>query len=778
MKKNLLTLILTVLVLSATAQNAKKLYKTGKAFLEDKRYKEAVEDLTKSLDMDKTYVPAIRARALAYERLNEVDKAILDLTEATRYDTKDNMNYYNMGRLYFGQKKYKDALKSLGKAAELNKKYEPGLVLLYKTQMQLRDFSNGLSTSEAALSCAKSADYYFFKAVALDSLSRQEDASYNYKRAITGNRGMEEAYVGLAMSKLKEGKNEEALKACQDLIESNSKSTSGYVARSLIYKKMGEFPKAVDDLSKVTAIDPTNMNAFFERGMLYQEFNQHGKAIIDFNKVIEKQDDNIVAYFRRAASLEANGEFKKAIKDYDKIRQLAPYDPVAASLLDKAKARMFELNREEDKPEVMLNAESKDGAIEAPLGQNALFVEGWVKDDSKIKTILIEGRNIVFNKDTLNPTFKGQINVKDKERVTITAVDVYDNKLEKVYAVRRTEVNKPIISLRAPVASDDGTIYLDNDDPTLYIEGVVKDESLIKSVVVEGANASFVIDQLNPTFSAKINIANKNKIKIQATDIYDNVTEKIYSFNKEGALISATNPMGKTWVIFIENSSYQNFASLDGPAKDVTMMKSEFANYEIHNLLHKKNLTKSQMEKFFSIELRDLVRANNVKSLMIWYAGHGKFVNETGYWIPINAKRDDEFTYFNINTLKASMNSYQKYLTHTLVVTDACESGPSFYQAMRGTEAERRCDDYTATQFKSSQVFSSAGYELASDNSQFTKTFAQSLRSNPDACMPIDKVVRNVSKAAAKGSTQKPKFGTIQGLTDENGTFFFIKKSK
>jgi hypothetical protein len=161
---------------------------------------------------------------------------------------------------------------------------------------------------------------------------------------------------------------------------------------------------------------------------------------------------------------------------------------------------------------------------------------------------------------------------------------------------------------------------------------------------------------------------------------------------------------------------------------------------------------------------------------LIWYAGHGKFINETGYWIPVDAKRDDEFTYFNINALKASMQSYTNYVTHTLVITDACESGPSFYQAMRSDLKTRSCDDWQATRFKSSQVFSSAGYELAIDNSQFTRTFANSLANNPDACIPIESIVTKVTTAVVKNNQQKPQFGKIAGLEDEDGTFFFMSK--
>jgi hypothetical protein len=95
---------------------------------------------------------------------------------------------------------------------------------------------------------------------------------------------------------------------------------------------------------------------------------------------------------------------------------------------------------------------------------------------------------------------------------------------------------------------------------------------------------------------------------------------------------------------------------------------------------------------------------------------------------------------------------------------------------MRGSEDSRNCDDWEATRFKSSQVLSSAGYELASDDSQFTRTFANTLVNNPDACIPIESIVQKVTNAVTSNNQQKPQFGKIAGLEDENGTFFFIPK--
>ncbi|MEI6020353.1 MAG: hypothetical protein WCR21_04430, partial [Bacteroidota bacterium] len=99
-----------------------------------------------------------------------------------------------------------------------------------------------------------------------------------------------------------------------------------------------------------------------------------------------------------------------------------------------------------------------------------------------------------------------------------------------------------------------------------------------------------------------------------------------------------------------------------------------------------------------------------------------------------------------------------------------------FLMAMRGGSDGQKCDNFELTKAKSSQVFTSAGFELASDNSQFTKSFVSTLNTNVEPCLPIEKLVKKVTAAVSAAGNQAPKFGKIKDLEDEGGTFFFIKK--
>ena len=774
------TILLLALSISISAQNAKKNLKSGQEFIEARNYKDAIAQFSKAIEIDAQFTDAYVARAEAYEKTFKFREAISDYIRAATFDVKEESHYYNAARLHNKIKEHKKAVDNANKALAINKKNLDALNAKAEALVALGQYKNALDVATESINNKKTSIGYYHHGQASIGLKDYEKAEYDFGRAVNYDENNVAAYVALASTLTTLNKFEEAISNCDKALTKDNKNVDVLMAKAEVYRKKRDYPTAIDNLSQAIIVSKAGQKnmVYNQRGILYQEFGQHAAAINDFTQVITQDKDNFDAIYARAASYEATFKYKEAIKDYERLLKLSPYDERAQNLLKEADKRLYELMREENPPQLVINEPiESEGTIKVPKDWESFEVKGQVSDESKIKNLIVSGKDIPFDKDALNPEFSFQMALEEGlESLDFTIVDVYKNKTEKKITVARTEINPPRVKLIAPYASDDGEIYLENDDNSIYVEGKVSDESLIKSIFIEGASASFVVDQYNPTFSATISIANKNTITVVATDVYGNVTTKEFKLNREGAILSANNPMGKTWVIFIENSNYSSFASLDGPSKDVTVMKTALARYQIHNIIRKRDMKKADFERFFSIELRDLVRSNRVNSVLIWYAGHGKFINETGYWIPVDAKRDDEFTYFNINALKASMQSYSKYITHTLVVTDACESGPSFYQAMRSTPKDKSCNDWQATKFKSSQVFSSAGYELASDNSQFTKTFANSLLNNPNACIPIEKIVSKVTDAVAKNNSQKPKFGKIAGFEDENGTFFFMKK--
>ena len=778
MKKSLPFVLILIFAASALfGQSARRYFKAGEDFLEVRKYEDAIDQFSNAIALDPDYDDAYIMRGQAYEMMKEYAAAADDYERAIVFNEKDQELMYKAGYAFYKAGNYGKALANLNNALERKSNYLEAYQTRVDVFIALERYDEALGDCQKALRYKENELNLYKLGVVYEKLDLLDEAENAYKKSIGKNSNVVDPQLSLAELAFRQEKYDLAMSSVNQVLRIDSRNRSGLMLRAKINAARLNITQAVNDISEALTIYRGDPQLHILRGDFYQELSRHSDAILDYTYALEAGDTTAMIYYKRARSYEMVRDFESAMKDYDKLLEISAYDGTAQKLLAQAQERMFEINREEDKPVVKLvEPVSHEGQrVHIPRGLDVIALTGLVTDESDIKSLKI-------NNFTVQPTevkdgyeFLASINLRDADQIVVEVSDVYDNQERAVFDVVRTETEKPDVDIIAPYASDNHVIYLDTDDPVIYVEGKITDESEIKSIYIDDVAASYIPSDINPVFSARVRVENRSKFSVKAEDQYGNIADVDFTLNRESTDFS-NNPMGKTWAIFIENADYEYFASLEGPTKDITLMKTALANYQVHNFIHKKNMTKEDMEKFFRIELRDLLRSNRVSSILVWYAGHGKFVNETGYWIPVDAQREDEFTYFSVSTLKAAMQSYPENITHTLVITDACESGPSFYQAMRSTNDIRSCDDWEATRFKSSQVLSSAGYELASDDSQFTRTFANTLVNNPDACIPIESIVQKVTTAVTNNNQQKPQFGKIAGLEDENGTFFFIPK--
>jgi len=779
MRKTYLILFISMLAAICTqAQNPKKEYKLGLEFFDTKNYSDAINQFTKAIELKTDYVDAYVKRGDAYEALDETQKAVDDYRRALAFEDKDEEIYFKTGIACFKLEQDSLSTAMFKTAISLKKNYSQVYPNLIKIYLRNKQFDQALGTAQEWEDLKSTAIAYYYIGVAHDSLESPDKAISSFSKAISIQNNFVQGYISKSRAELKLDRLSDAYSDINKALSYDKNNVEAFILKSEIGVAKNDFPNAINDISRAIVIEPENVELYQKRGLYNMKFSQYANAIADFNKMIILQKDNPEGYYYRAQANAETGNIEHAISDYQRFEELSPGVAGLDIEIEDAKKQLYELNKESNNPELILtNPKTKGLNLNISKGSEMVLVSGNISDQSLINKIEVNGITADFDAEIPNPSFTVQIPIKEGENeIKIVATDVYFNVLVRVFQVDFTEVNPPKVVLRAPVASDNNVIFLDNDSPEIYIEGQILDESGIKLIRINDRLASYVVNEHNPVFSATVNVANKNTLTVYSEDSYGNSDTIIFTINRESIGILADNPMGKTWVVFIENSNYQEFASLDGPEKDVSEMRASLTNYKINNFIHKKDMTKEQMERFFAIELRDLVRSNQVHSILIWYAGHGKFINQTGYWIPVNAKRDDEFTYFNVNFIKTSLQSYYSGLTHTLVINDACESGASFADLTRGEKDDRRCDSWQDISSKSSQVFTSAGYELAIDNSQFTKTFANSLSKNTDTCIPIDVIVRSVKTSVVQNNKQTPQFGIISGLGDENGTFFFIKK--
>ncbi|MCK4750578.1 MAG: tetratricopeptide repeat protein, partial [Bacteroidales bacterium] len=569
------------------------------------------------------------------------------------------------------------ALSKLNRAIDKKNNFLEAYQVRSVVLIDLGRYQEALEDCKKCLKIREDEKGFYNLAQVYEKLEMYSEAEAAYRQSIGENRRVLGTHFALASLLYQQENYPAAYSSVNQVIQLDPNHLEGILLQSQILAKQQNYPKAIEVLSIASIEYPDEPRIYLLRGEYYSMLNQAAFALIDYTRVIELDQNLAEVYYKRAGAYEEIRDYEKALADYEKLLAMSKYDGNAQRLHEEATMRMFELNREDDKPAVTLvdPVSKKDNSVDIPRGIQVIAVTGIITDESEIKSLQVNNFTVPVEavEDGERYQFLASVNVRDSDQITVQVTDIYDNAETAIFTVRRTETDPPLVQIIAPYGSDNNILYLDNDEPVIYMEGRVEDESKILNIFIDSVSASYIPSDLNPSFSAMVRIENKYRINVQIEDEFGNRSETQFTLNRD-AQAFGDNPMGKTWAVFIENSNYDSFASLEGPTKDITLMRRALAKYQVHNTIHKKNMTKQDLERFFAIELRDLIRSNRVNSILVWYAGHGKFINETGYWIPTDANRDDEFTYFNVNALKASMQSYPDFVNHTLVITDACES--------------------------------------------------------------------------------------------------------
>lgn len=778
MRKLLTSFALVLMCLLSNAQSAKQHIKAGDQFLANGLLDAAIEEYNQAILLDPDDGKSYQLKAEVLLLKNDSLEAANHFRKAAALNTDAEVNYLKAGELFYTLADKKRAIESVNKGLELKPK-NFGLLLL-KTQIffEAEDYNAAYTVANEAIKSKDQAIAFYYSGASARMLNHFEQATKDLEKAIIRDRNLIPAYLELAKLQIDQEQYEYAIDNCSMvLLLLDPQNVEALYIRSKAFHAQREPDQALIDITKAISLDMDNWHLYMERAQYNLDYAYYSNSIDDYSVALSLSDTSITAYKNRAYAYEQISKKEQARNDYISILVLLEGTIGNENLINFSQEKVFELGREENKPEIIINQPQLTTNFELNVREDieAVTLAGKILEETKLKALKINSVEVQPIKKDGQYVFETEMATEGLDFVTISATDIYDNISTVSYPIRLIESQPPRITLISPAAGTDEAISLESGDNTLYIEGKIEDKSYITEIKIDEVNASFAPGDYNPRFTATIDIKNRQNLTITARDAFGNESKQTYEFYKEGKMLSGNNPMGKTWIVIIENSNYKEFASLYSPEKDMMELRTALTGYKVSKVLHKKNLSKRELERFFAIDLRDLIISNKVKSLLIWYAGHGQTMNNTGYWIPIDGRLNDEYSYYNVNALKASLYSYSS-LTHVLVVSDACKAGESFAIAMRGDNSLASCDDAKLVSQKSALILTSSNTEPAMDNSLFTKTFINSLANNPADCIPIDAIAERISITMYKHTAQKPVFGRISGLEDKSGTFFFMRK--
>lgn len=267
----------------------------------------------------------------------------------------------------------------------------------------------------------------------------------------------------------------------------------------------------------------------------------------------------------------------------------------------------------------------------------------------------------------------------------------------------------------------------------------------------------------------------------------ENVWERNFSFDNE---IEVTNlnkensndeklRIGNNLAFLIGINDYENLAPLQTPIRDINNL-SEILKHKYGFKTEKlENPTRSEILHRLNYYSGILDSDDN---FLIYYAGHGIFEAEEGFWLPADAEKENDTNWISNNYLKRKLRSLKS--TNTLIVVDSCFSG----SLTRGLNLENIRTNQTSPfeiflKTKSRIVISSGSNEPVFDgggggNSVFARVLIDNLNlyQSPFTSMQLYEDMRQkvMKTSISLGDSQTPLYGTLLSSGHEGPDFVFV----
>jgi tetratricopeptide (TPR) repeat protein len=361
---------------------------TGASKDRQSKYEEAIVVLNKALinknSMDSFALSSLHFNlGVSYHKLNKIEQAIGNYTNAIKVNSKNAEAYYNRGYIYsekdynkaiedftkavgylpekddlYGyrgdcyqyKEDYEKAIKDYTKANELNPKgykyiYNRGFANYY-----IGNYNEAISDfTEAIRLKSDEPDAYSLRGLIFISKEMYDEAISDFTKAI--NLKSDESYFfyyrGFVFMKQK--MYDEAISDFTKAIRLKPDEPDFFFDRGNVFVKDKMYYEAISDFTKVIELDPLSYQAYANRATIYKEIKEFDKAIKGFNKAIELAPNDTLSYYYRGITFAKKGELEKAIKDLEKAIKINPDYTKAKIKLKEINALTEDLNKQRKK---------------------------------------------------------------------------------------------------------------------------------------------------------------------------------------------------------------------------------------------------------------------------------------------------------------------------------------------------------------------------------------------------------------------------------------------
>ena len=257
-----------------------------------KDFPKAVEDFTKTLELDPKSSPALQLRSLTYLRMENKEKAIEDANKLAEIEPRDGRLFE--GSIYAEVGELDKAIESFNKLIEADKKFIPAYVQIYQIHVKKKDFNKALEEAKRLSDLAPSQSLVL-QGDALSKLGKVDEALAAYDDALghdpTNATALNNRAYYLAQIKKDLDRAAKDIEGAIDLAgeEPAYIDTRGFVAymRGNFKDALSDFNKALEGAEGEGADPEFYAEIYFHRGLVYRKLGEPELSQQDFDKAKE-----------------------------------------------------------------------------------------------------------------------------------------------------------------------------------------------------------------------------------------------------------------------------------------------------------------------------------------------------------------------------------------------------------------------------------------------------------------------------------------------------------
>ena len=218
-------------------------------------------------------------RCGAYSSQKRFQEALLDCSQAVKVAPNLWSTYYNRGSLYLLMKDRPSALKDFSMTISLKNDVSGAFFFrgrIYQDDKRFDlaagDFSRIIELGFGSLNVrgVSLSDIYFNRGLCYNALGNFKAAAEDMSQTIGLDPGFQNAHYYLGVAQLKQGNNQEALKAFDTFARLKPDEWIAYGSRAIVEMNMKNYDAAITDLTKAIEMSPSDPQLFRLRANAYK----------------------------------------------------------------------------------------------------------------------------------------------------------------------------------------------------------------------------------------------------------------------------------------------------------------------------------------------------------------------------------------------------------------------------------------------------------------------------------------------------------------------------